>query len=102
MSKYYEAPSQKAFDEIRATAIRIWENPNYGYHESYVSEKVGHIKPLDNIKDNYAHIIAMFDDEKQMALINLLSNETKAELFPANRDERRGSEFERLRPRSLW
>lgn len=102
MSRYYEPPSEKAFNEIKETAVKIWENPNYSYHPTYVSEKVDHIKPLQNIKDNYAHIIAMFDDEKQMVLINLLSNETKQELFPADRDSRRGSGFERLRPRSLW
>lgn len=103
MSKYYEPPSDRAFNEIKDKAIELWSNPNYNYHWMYVSEKVDHIKPLENIKDNYAHIIAMFDNEKQVVLIGLLSNETRQELFPPGRDYKNKRDgVERLRPRSLW
>ena len=102
MSAYYEAPSDEAFKEIQDVAARIWQNPQYDYHPSYVSEKVDHIQGLANIKDNYAHIIGMFDDEKQVVLIGLLSDRTRRELFPADKDKQRGVTFERLRPRALW
>jgi hypothetical protein len=102
MSNYYIAPSDETFEEIKRTAISIWSNPNYGYHQRYISEKVNSINGIKNIRDNYAYIIAKFDDEKQVTLIGLLSDEARNELFPRDLKSRRGSDFERLRPRSLW
>ena len=89
MSNYYIAPSDETFEEIKRTAISIWSNPNYGYHQMYIDEKVGMIKDIGNIKDNYAHIIGQFDVDKQIALITLLSDKAKSELFDEDRLEGR-------------
>lgn len=88
MSNYYNPPSQKTFDEIKQAALLIWSNPNYGFVESYIAEKLLSIQ-IENIKDNYASIIAQFDDEKQHALITLLSEDARHELFEEERLERR-------------
>lgn len=93
MSRYYEAPSDETFEEIKRTAISIWSNPNYGYHQMYIDEKIGLIKDIGNIKDNYAHIIAQFDETKQHVLIGLLSDKAFSELFDENRLERRFSGY---------
>lgn len=86
MSNYYTPPSQKTFDEIKQAALLIWSNPNYGFHESYIAEKLLSIQ-IENIKDNYAHIIGQFDADKQRALIALLSEDARRELLEDERLE---------------
>ncbi|HVA10614.1 MAG TPA: hypothetical protein VNG32_00410 [Candidatus Dormibacteraeota bacterium] len=80
MSNYYTPVSQRTFEEIKQAALLIWSNPNYDYHESYIAEKLLSIQ-IENIKDNYAHIIGQFDHGKQAALAGLLSDDAKLELY---------------------
>ena len=51
----------KAFEELRAEAIKIWQTYDDTY--GYASEKIDCINSFGNIKDNYGTIIGMFDSE---------------------------------------
>jgi len=67
---YYIAPSQEVFDDIKQGAIKLWNTYDNTYH--YVDEKVDQIKDMSNIRDNYAYIVAMFDNFNQIKLIQLV------------------------------
>lgn len=76
--EYYIAPKQKIFDDIKNAAINIWKtyDDTYGYQ----SEKVNRIKDLTNVKDNYAYIVAMFDQQNQSRLLNAVEREETKDL----------------------
>jgi len=67
---YYKAPPKKVFEEIKEAAIKLWKTYDNTY--GYVDEKVNRIKDLENISDNYAYIVAMFDGDNQIRLLTLL------------------------------
>ena len=67
---YYIAPSQEVFDDIKQASIKIWKT--YDNEFGYVDEKVGKIKEMKNIRDNYAFMIAMFDYFNQQKMLDLL------------------------------
>lgn len=67
---YYIAPTDEIFKDIKQGAIKIWKtyDDTYGYQ----SEKVDVIKDLENVRDNYAYIVAMFDYSNQFKLVQIV------------------------------
>lgn len=72
---YYEAPTDEVFAEVKAEAIKIWKTYDNTY--GYVDEKVDKIKDLQNIRDNFMYMVAMFDMPNQIKLAMALSDEAK-------------------------
>lgn len=72
---YYTAPSDEQFDEVKQKAIEIWSC--MGDEPSYSQEKVGRIKDIKNISDNFMYMVAMFDSSNQKKLADKLSTETR-------------------------
>jgi len=70
---YYTAPTDEQFDELKAKALEIWES----YEEPYRSEKADYVRTVGNVKDNFMHLVAMFDIFNQRKLAKALSDETK-------------------------
>ncbi len=73
MEKYYEAPSDEIFEEIKRESIKIWETYDNTY--GYADEKVGRIKDIGNVKDNAMYMVAMFDLRNQSRLLTNISLE---------------------------
>jgi len=78
MDKYYEAPSDEIFEEVKKEAIELWkivdtDNDKYGYATS----KINRIKDIGNVKDNTMYMVAMFDHINIQKLLNNLSDEAK-------------------------
>ena len=67
---YYIAPSQEIFDEIKSKAIELWNTYDNTY--GYVDEKVDRIKNIENIRDNCAYIVGMFDSSNQRKLFQMV------------------------------
>lgn len=79
MSKlYYIAPTNTEFEELKAKAIELWLT--YDNEYGYATSKIGKIKDIKNIKDNFMFIFAMFDHNNQLKLVRQLSKETKQAL----------------------
>ncbi len=76
MDKYYEAPSNKIFEEVKKASTEIWET--YDNQFGYVDEKVGRIKGINNIQDNTMYMVAMFDHVNRAKLLDKLSDEAKS------------------------
>ncbi|MEK0324681.1 MAG: hypothetical protein QQN63_03160, partial [Nitrosopumilus sp.] len=72
---YYTPPSDKIFNEVKSAAIRLWRG--YDDTHGYASEKVNHIKDIQNISDNCCFMVAMFDHQNQKKLISMVEGETK-------------------------
>lgn len=64
---YYTAPSGEIFEDIKTSAIKVWQTYDNTY--GYVDEKVSRIKDILNVKDNACYIIAMFDPDNQARLM---------------------------------
>ena len=76
MSKlYYTAPSDEIFNEIKASAIRIWAG--YNDDHGYATEKTQRILEMKNIEDNAMYMVAMFDQVNQGKLASILSAEAR-------------------------
>lgn len=73
---YYEAPSDEAFGEMKAMAVEVWN----GYTDPYRAEKLQQISHVQNIKDNFMYLFAMFDMSNQTKVVRMLSEETKQAL----------------------
>lgn len=70
----YDPPSQEIFDDIKENSIKIWNT--YGREGGYRDEKINRIKNTENIKDNVAYLVAMFDMVNQAKLIDMVKPET--------------------------
>lgn len=72
---YYTAPEDKYFDELKERAVQLREER---YPEAtgpyYAQEKIDIIK---YISDNFMYIVAMFDDNNQKLLADMLTPETR-------------------------
>lgn len=68
--QYYISPAQEVFDEVKRASIELWSTYNDDY--GYATEKIGKIKDLQNIRDNAAYMVAMFDRSNQIILLNLV------------------------------
>lgn len=73
---YYEAPADEQFEELKKAALALWNT----YGDPYRSEKVGRIKNIQNVHDNFMYILAMFDSLNQRKVAANLSIETKQAL----------------------
>lgn len=78
-NEFYTAPDQDVFDEIKAKSIEIWQTYDNTY--GYVDEKVNRIKEITNIEDNAWYIVAMFDFDNQMILLNSVNKKTQKVLL---------------------
>lgn len=72
---YYTPPSDKCFDELKEQAIALWST--MGDEPSYSAEKIGRIKDLWNVGDNFMYILAMFDTGNQRKVGAKLSEKTR-------------------------
>jgi len=77
--KYYEPLSEKAFEEVKEKAIELWST--YDDEFGYATEKIERVKSIDNVRDNYSVILAMFDPSNQYRHWITLSNETRDEIW---------------------
>lgn len=75
---YYTPPNDDIFEEVKKCSIKIWQR--YDNQFGYVDEKVNKIKNLENIKDNFMYMVAIFDMNNQSLLANILSDEAKKEI----------------------
>ena len=69
---YYTPPKQEYFEELKSKAIEIWKTYDNTY--GYSDDKVGRIKDIKNIEDNFMYMVAMFDYSNQQILANKLSD----------------------------
>ncbi len=72
---YYTPPSDMIFHEIKTKAIELWQT--YDNEFGYVDEKLGTIKNITNLRDNFMYIVAMFDMQNQRKLADMLSEKAK-------------------------
>lgn len=78
---YYKTPSQEVFDDIKANAIKLWQT--YDDRYGYATEKISRIEDLTNITDNAWYMVAMFDSENQLKLIEMCQPETAVQIIKA-------------------
>jgi len=78
---YYTAPSDEIFEDIKRAAIEIWG----GYDDTYgyASGKIGQIKDITNVKDNYMFMVSMFDQDNQTKLMALVGPMTAVRILEA-------------------
>jgi len=72
---YYTPPTDEQFNELKEKAIELWST--MGDEPSYSQEKIGRIKDIKNISDNFMYMVAMFDINNQALLAEKLSDETR-------------------------
>ena len=72
---YYQAPNDEQFTELKEKAIQIWRT--YDNEYGYADEKVNAIQNVQNIRDNFMYMVAMFDENNQAILASMLSEETR-------------------------
>jgi len=75
---YYTPPSDESFNDLKSNAISLWST--LGDEESYRREKIDRIKNLQNVKDNFMYIFAMFDSVNQVRLVSRLKGKTLDDL----------------------
>lgn len=75
---YYTAPSDECFNELKEAAIELWST--MGDDPSYSQEKIGRIKDIQNVQDNFMYILAMFDIHNKRLVGNAVSEETRQAL----------------------
>jgi len=72
---YYTPPTDEQFNELKEKAIEIWST--MGDEPSYSQGKIGRIKDIENVGDNFMYMVAMFDQNNQKKLSEKLENETR-------------------------
>ena len=75
---YYTPPRQELFEEVKSCSMKLWkevdiDNDKFGY----ATGKINQIKDIQNVKDNFMFIIAMFDINNQRLLAYRLTQETR-------------------------
>ena len=75
MDKYYQAPSDEIFEEIKKESINIWKTYDDTY--DYATGKIKRIKDITNISDNGMYMVAMFDMSNRRKLLGNLSKEAQ-------------------------
>lgn len=73
---YYTPPTDEQFLELKTAAIEIWADMQDS-HENYRNEKIGRIRDIQNVSDNFMYMVAMFDSGNQKKLADKLSAETR-------------------------
>lgn len=72
---YYTAPIDELFEEMKKACMEQWATHDNKY--GYVDEKTSRIKDINNIKDNFMYMLAMFDIYGQHAVLNKISSEAR-------------------------
>ena len=75
---YYTAPSDNSFKDMKKCCIKIWETYDNTY--GYVDEKVGKIKDMKNVGDNFMYMFAMFDIVNQTKIMTMIKEITMKDL----------------------
>lgn len=75
---YYIAPDDAIFEEMKKCAIKVWGK--YSDEFGYRSSKVKRIENLENIRDNFMYIFAMFDIRNQLEILKIASEELQEEI----------------------
>lgn len=68
-----ETPSEAIFNEIKESAIKIWNTFDNQY--GYVDEKVNRVNSIKNYEDNIMVCYRMFDTYNKSKMRVMLSNE---------------------------
>lgn len=74
---YYKAPTEYAFNRMKKACIKVWSSYE---NEDYRNEKIGAIKNIQNVGDNFMYMFAMFDGFNQQKVVIQLDEQTKEEL----------------------
>lgn len=75
--EYYIAPSDEIFEDVKQAAIELWQT--YDNTFGYVTEKLSRIQHIQNVRDNTAYIVSMFDWNNKNKLRMMVKREdTKA------------------------
>ncbi len=74
MNLYYEAPSDDAFEDMKKACLEVWNSK--GNDGGYRDEKIGRIKDIGNVGDNFMYMFAMFDINNQQRVVSLLEAST--------------------------
>jgi len=75
MKLYYTAPPDECFEELKNKCVDIWQS--YDDEHGYATSKISVVKGINNFRDNFMHLVAMFDMRNQAKLASLLSPETR-------------------------
>lgn len=75
---YYTPPEEDIFQELKQGAINIWKT--YSDQYGYSTDKINSIKDMNNVKDNFMFMVAMFDGENQRLLSSILSEKCKEQI----------------------
>lgn len=70
IDEYYTPPSDAIFEDIKQAAIALWSTYDDSY--GYATGKINRIKDIENVQDNHAYMVAMFDHVNQDKLLLLL------------------------------
>jgi hypothetical protein len=76
---YYTPPSDEAFESMRNACMIVW-GQYAGNPGGYMEEKVGRIRDIQNVGDNFMYMLAMFDMNNQRSVVSMLSDEAKIAL----------------------
>ena len=72
---YYTPPTDEQFNELKERAIEIWST--MGDEPSYSQDKIGRIKDIKNVGDNFMYMVAMYDQYNQRKLASKLTKATR-------------------------
>ena len=86
MKLYYTPPPQNIFDEVKIASIDLWTKMD-------ATGKINSIKDVQNIRDNFMYMVAMFDIHNQLKLRNKLSKEAVEEISARIKDGGTPDEF---------
>lgn len=75
---YYLAPSDEIFEELKTLAMDLWMTYDNTYW--YADEKISRIINLENIRDNFMYMFAMFDVVNQKKIVSKASPELQTAL----------------------
>lgn len=78
MNLYYTPPTYEQFKELKSAAIALWST--MGDEPSYAEQKIGRIKDIANVGDNFMYMVAMFDHSNQIKLAAKVSPQTRIEV----------------------
>lgn len=78
---YYTPPSDEIFEDIKQTSKRIWST--YSDEYGYRTEKLNRIMTLPNVRDNYIYMVAMFDWENKIKLLDSVKPATYKRIMEA-------------------